>query len=52
MILVLRGRRKSNLLALHGASCVLAIAPERNPLAVAAKHLQLVPHDSHGVLLT
>ena len=49
MILVLRGRRMSHLLALHGASCVLAVAPARNPRAAAVRHLHLVHLVSLGV---
>ena len=51
MILALRGRRKSLLLALLSASCALAIAPARNPEAAAAKHLHLVLLVSLVVLL-
>ena len=42
MILALRGRMMSLLLVLLGASCILAVAPGRNPRAVAVRHLQLV----------
>ena len=52
MILVLRGRRMSHLLALHSASYVLAIALARNRRAAAVRHLQLVPLVSLVVLPT
>ena len=50
MILALRGRMMSHLLALLSASCVLVVAPARNPQAAAVRHLQLVLHASLGVL--
>ena len=40
MILALRGRMMSHLLVLS-ASCVLAVAPARNPRVAAVRHLQL-----------
>ena len=52
MIPVCRGRRMSPLLTLLRESCVLAIAPAKNPWAAAVKFLQLVPHVSLGVLPT
>ena len=42
MILALRGKMMSHLLALLGASCVLAVAPVRKLWAAAVRHLQLV----------
>jgi len=42
MILALRGRTMSHLLALLGASCVLAVDPARNPWVAAVRHPQLV----------
>ena len=41
MILALRGWLMSHLLVLLSASCVLAVAPARNPRAAAVRHLQL-----------
>jgi len=44
MNLALRGRMMSHLLVLS-ASCVLAVAPARNPRVAAVRHLQLMSLD-------